>query len=320
MNGILLLVLLLAVVVVTLLLLGARVVPQRRVYVVERLGKYHGMLEAGFHLIIPVMDRVAYRHTLKEVAIDVPPQTCITKDNIQVEVDGVLFMQVVDAVRASYGIDDYRFASIQLAQTTMRSEIGRIELDRTFEERDSINRAIVTAIDKASESWGVKVTRYEVKNIVPPPSIRDAMEKQMRAEREKRAQIAESEGARQAAINKAEGERAAAIARAEGERAAKIAESEGERQRLINEAEGESARIAQIADATAAALRAVAGALQAPGGEEALRLRVAEQYVEQFGGIARAGTTIVVPTDLTDLTAALRVASGVLGSGRPGRP
>jgi regulator of protease activity HflC (stomatin/prohibitin superfamily) len=178
----------------------------------------------------------------------------------------------------------------------------------------------VTAIDKASESWGVKVTRYEVKNIVPPPSIRDAMEKQMRAEREKRAQIAESEGARQAAINKAEGERAAAIARAEGERAAKIAESEGERQRLINEAEGESARIAQIADATAAALRAVAGALQAPGGEEALRLRVAEQYVEQFGGIARAGTTIVVPTDLTDLTAALRVASGVLGSGRPGRP
>jgi regulator of protease activity HflC (stomatin/prohibitin superfamily) len=311
MNGILLLVLLLAVVVVTLLLLGARVVPQRRVYVVERLGKYHGMLEAGFHLIIPVMDRVAYRHTLKEVAIDVPPQTCITKDNIQVEVDGVLFMQVVDAVRASYGIDDYRFASIQLAQTTMRSEIGRIELDRTFEERDSINRAIVTAIDKASESWGVKVTRYEVKNIVPPPSIRDAMEKQMRAEREKRAQIAESEGARQAAINKAEGERAAAIARAE---------SEGERQRLINEAEGESARIAQIADATAAALRAVAGALQAPGGEEALRLRVAEQYVEQFGGIARAGTTIVVPTDLTDLTAALRVASGVLGSGRPGRP
>ncbi|MBU6366770.1 MAG: paraslipin [Gemmatimonadetes bacterium] len=319
MNAILLLSLLLACVVVTLLLLGARVVPQRQVYVVERLGKYQGMLEAGFHLLIPVVDRVAYKHTLKEVAIDVPPQTCITKDNIQVEVDGVLFMQVVDAVRASYGIDDYRFASIQLAQTTMRSEIGRIELDRTFEERDSINRAIVTAIDKASESWGVKVTRYEVKNIVPPPSIRDAMEKQMRAEREKRAQIAESEGARQAAINKAEGERAAAIARAEGERAAKIAQSEGERQRLINEAEGESARIAQIADATAGALRAVAASLQAPGGEEALRLRVAEQYVERFGEIAKAGTTIVVPADLTDLTAVLRVASGVLGAGRGGR-
>ena len=227
-----------------------RIVPQKMAYIVERLGKYYTTLEAGFHILVPFIDRVAYKHTLKEQAVDVPPQDCITRDNIMVEVDGILYMQVVDPKRASYGIRDYAFASIQLAQTTMRSVMGKLELDKTFEERDSINGEIVDAVDRASDPWGVKVTRYEVKNIVPPKSIKDAMEKHMRAEREKRATIAESEGDRQARIN-----------RAEGERQEMIAKSEGEKQKRINEAEGRAVEIQRVAEATAKGIREIASNL-----------------------------------------------------------
>ena len=226
-----------------------RIVPQKSTFIVERLGKYKSTLEAGFHALTPFIDKVAYKHTLKEQAVDVPPQSCITKDNISVEVDGILYMQVIDPKKASYGINNYQFASTQLAQTTMRSVMGKLDLDKTFEERETINSQIVSAVDKASDPWGVKVTRYEVKNITPPQSINDAMEKQMRAEREKRAVIAESEGDRQAKIN-----------RAEGDRQAMIAQSEGEKQKRINEAEGRAEEIKKIAVATAGGIRAISRA------------------------------------------------------------
>ena len=277
------------------------VVPQREAFVVERLGKYSTTLSAGFYILIPFIDRVAYRHTLKEIAVDVPSQTCITKDNVAVEVDGILYMQVVDAVRASYGINDYLFASAQLAQTTMRSVIGKLDLDNTFVEREMINAGIVGAVDKASDPWGVKITRYEVKNITPPRSINEAMEKQMRAEREKRAQILESEGERQAKIN-----------RAEGIRQETIAFSEGEKQKRINEAEGQAAQIELVARATAQGIREIATAIQAPGGQEAVSLRVAEQYLIEFGKLAKTNNTMIVPSDLTDLTSVLALSSKVL--------
>ena len=224
-----------------------RIVPQKSAFIVERLGKYNATLDAGLHILIPFLDNVSYKHTLKEQAIDVPPQTCITGDNISVEVDGILYLQVIDPKKASYGINNYQFASTQLAQTTMRSVIGRLELDKTFEERDTINVSIVDAVDKASDPWGVKVTRYEVKNIVPPQSIKDAMEKQMRAVREKRATIAESEGDKQAKINRAEGDKQELIAR-----------SEGEMQKRINEADGRAGEIERVAKATANGLREIA--------------------------------------------------------------
>lgn len=268
----------------------AIVVPQKTVFLVERLGKYHGTLEAGFHILLPFVDRVAYRHSLKEMVIDVPPQTCITKDNIQVEVDGVLYMQIIDPVKASYGISDYRFASIQLAQTTMRSEVGKIELDRTFEEREKINHEIVNAVDKASDPWGMKVTRYEVKNIVPPASIRDAMEKQMRAEREKRALIAESEGDKQAKINRAEGDKQEAIAK-----------SEGEKMKRINEAEGRAQEIERVAFATAKGIREIATAIGEKGGLDAVNLRIAEQYLGEFGKLAQKNNTLIIPSNLSDV-------------------
>jgi regulator of protease activity HflC (stomatin/prohibitin superfamily) len=277
------------------------VVPQREAFVVERLGKYSTTLSAGFYILIPFIDRVAYRHTLKEIAVDVPSQTCITKDNVAVEVDGILYMQVVDPVRASYGINDYLFASAQLAQTTMRSVIGKLDLDNTFVEREMINAGIVGAVDKASDPWGVKITRYEVKNITPPRSINEAMEKQMRAEREKRAQILESEGERQAKIN-----------RAEGIRQETIAFSEGEKQKRINEAEGQAAQIELVARATAQGIREIAAAIQAPGGQEAVSLRVAEQYLIEFGKLAKVNNTMIVPSDLTDLTSVLALSSKVL--------
>ncbi|MHC4207378.1 MAG: SPFH domain-containing protein, partial [Planctomycetota bacterium] len=238
-----------------------RIVPQKRAYIIERVGKYHKTLDAGFHILAPLVDRVSYRHTLKEQAVDVPPQQCITKDNIAVEVDGILYMQVVDPRKASYGIDNYRFAATQLAQTTMRSVMGKLDLDKTFEEREKINTVIVEAVDKASDPWGVKVTRYEVKNILPPQSIKDAMEKQMRAEREKRATIAESEGDRQAKINRAEGDRQEMIAR-----------SEGEKQKRINEAEGRAVEIQRVAEATAEGLRKIASAISEKGGADAVNL------------------------------------------------
>jgi len=278
-----------------------RIVPQKQAYIVERLGKYATTLEAGFHVLVPFVDRVAYRHTLKEQSIDVAPQQCITKDNIAVEVDGILYMQVVDPKRASYGIDNYRFASTQLAQTTMRSVMGKLDLDKTFEEREQINSVIVDAVDKASDPWGIKVTRYEVKNIMPPQSIKDAMEKQMRAEREKRANIAESEGDRQAKINRAEGDRQEMIAR-----------SEGEKQRRINEAEGRAVEIQAVAEATAQGIRKIAAAINEKGGADAVNLRIAEQYLQEFGNLARTNNSMIIPSNLADIAGVIKVASSVL--------
>ncbi len=278
-----------------------RIVPQKVAFIVERLGKYNNTLEAGFHVLIPFIDRVAYKHTLKEQAIDVSPQVCITRDNISVEVDGILYMQVVDPRKASYGINNYQFASTQLAQTTMRSVIGKMDLDKTFEERDVINSAIVEAVDKASDPWGVKVTRYEVKNIAPPQSIKDAMEKQMRAEREKRAMIAESEGEKQAKINRAEGDKQEAIAR-----------SEGEMQKRINEAEGRAQEIRKVAIATAEGIREIAKAINEKGGLNAVNLRIAEQYLNEFGKLAKTNNSIIIPSNLSDIAGLVKSVTSVL--------
>ena len=282
-----------------------RIVPQRSAFIVERLGKYRATLEAGFHVLTPFVDKVAYRHTLKEQAVDVPPQTCITQDNISVEVDGILYLQVTDPGKASYGINNYQFASTQLAQTTMRSVIGRLELDRTFEEREAINSEIVDAVDKASDPWGVKVTRYEVKNIVPPQSIKDAMEKQMRAEREKRAVVAQSEGEKQAKINVAEGDKQELIKR-----------SEGEKQRRINEAMGQAAEIEKVAEATAKGIREIASAINERGGQDAVNLRVAEQYIKEFGNLARTNNSLIIPSNLSDMAGMIASAMTVVQQAR----
>ncbi len=277
-----------------------KIVPQRTAIIVERLGKYRATFTAGFQLLIPFIDKVRYRHTLKEQAIDVAPQICITRDNIAVEVDGILYLQVLDPQKASYGIDNYRFASIQIAQTTMRSVIGKLELDRTFEERETINVSIVEAVDKASEPWGVKVSRYEVKNISPPQSIKDAMEKQMRAEREKRAVIAESEGTKQAKINNAEGDKQELIKK-----------SEGEMQKRINEAAGRASEIEQLANATANGLRAIALAISEENGLNAVNLRVAEQYLVGFANMAKQNNTIILPSNLTDVAGIVATATSM---------
>lgn len=278
-----------------------KVVPQRSVYIVERLGKYSRTLDAGFHILIPFIDKIAYRQNLKEQAIDVASQICITKDNIAVEVDGILYLQVIDPQKASYGIDNYRFAVIQISQTTMRSVIGKMELDKTFEERETVNGSIVEAVDKASGPWGIKVSRYEVKNISPPQSIRDAMEKQMRAEREKRALIAESEGDKQAKINRAEGDKQEAIAR-----------SEGEKQRRINEAAGRAAEIELVAIATAKGIREIATSINEEGGMNAVNLRIAEQYLTEFGKLAKANNSMIVPADLSDIAGVISSITSVL--------
>jgi regulator of protease activity HflC (stomatin/prohibitin superfamily) len=277
-----------------------KIVPQKTAIIVERLGKYRATFTAGFQILIPFFDKVRYRHTLKEQAIDVAPQICITRDNIAVEVDGILYLQVLDPQKASYGIDNYRFASIQIAQTTMRSVIGKLELDKTFEERESINATIVEAVDKASEPWGVKVARYEVKNISPPQSIKDAMEKQMRAEREKRAIIAESEGTKQAKINVAEGDKMEFILK-----------SEGEKQRRINEAAGRASEIEQVATATANGLRAIAIAISDENGLNAVNLRIAEQYLNAFGNLAKQNNTLIIPSNLTDIAGVVATATSV---------
>ncbi|MBN1542046.1 paraslipin [candidate division KSB1 bacterium] len=277
------------------------IVPQKSAFIVERLGKYAGTLEAGFHILIPFLDRIAYRHTLKEQALDVIPQTCITKDNISVQVDGILYLQVVDPRKASYGINDYQFASSQLAQTTMRSVIGTMELDKTFEERQTINSTIVDAVDKASDPWGVKVTRYEIKNIEPPVSIKDAMEKQMRAEREKRALIAQSEGDKQAKINRAEGEKQEAIKK-----------SEGEMQRRINEAEGRGREIERVAEATSIGLIRIAQAINQEGGINAVNLRVAEQYISEFGNLAKTTNSLIIPSNFADIAGLIASAMTVV--------
>jgi regulator of protease activity HflC (stomatin/prohibitin superfamily) len=282
----------------------ATIVPQQRAYVVENLGKYSRTLRAGFHILIPFIERVAYRHSLKEMAVDIPEQICITKDNVQVGVDGVLYLQILDPERASYGIQDYIFAIAQLAQTTLRSEIGKIDLDRTFEERAVINGNVVSEVDVASDPWGVKVLRYEIRNINPPADVIEAMEKQMRAEREKRAVILESEGVRDAEIN-----------RAEGQKQKVIKESEAKREQQINEAQGEAAAIESVATATAAGLREVASAVGAPGGLEAMQLRVAEQYVSQFGELAKEGNSLVIPADLSDVASMLAMATRIVKDG-----
>jgi len=279
-----------AVIVVIALVKTAQVVPQRAQFVVERLGKFRRTLDAGFHVLIPFMDRIAYKHTLKEQAFDVPAQSCITKDNISVKVDGIIYLQVIDARAASYGIENYLFATSQLAQTTLRSEIGKIDLDRTFEERDAINAHVVEAVDKAAEPWGVKVLRYEIKDIVPPDSVRDALEKQMRAERERRAVVAESEGQRQAKINVSEGQKQETINL-----------SEADKQRQINEAQGRAQQILLIANATAEGLRTVAGAIASPGGRDAVSLRVAEQWIGEWGKLAQTTNTMIVPAQLGDV-------------------
>ncbi len=294
-----------AVFLIFLFVQYVRVVPQNQAFVVERLGKYHATLISGFHLLLPFLDKVAYKHTLKEQVIDVPSQTCITRDNISVEVDGVLYMTVMDPKRASYGVDNYHFAAIQIAQTTMRSVIGKLELDRTFEERESINGDIVSAVDKASDPWGIKVNRYEVRNITPPQSIKEAMERYMKAERDKRAEIARSEGERQAEIN-----------RAEGEKLAKINISEGERQKLVNEAEGRAAQIRLVADATAQGLMKVAEAIGHPGGEDAVSLRIAEAYLGEFGKLAKSGNSIIIPANVADIASFVAVGKQVLDGNR----
>ena len=292
---------LVAFIILVAVLKTAIVVPQKTAFIVERLGKYSCTLDAGFHILIPFIDRIAYKHTLKEQAIDVPPQECITKDNIAVSVDGILYVQVMDPVKASYGIGNYLFATTQLAQTTMRSEMGKLDLDRSFEERTSINAAIVSAVDKASDPWGIKVTRYEIKNITPPQTIRDAMEKQMRAEREKRAMIAESEGERQSKINRAEGERQEAIALSEGERA-----------RRINEAEGKAQEILLVAEAQATGIRKVAEAIGEKGGLESVNMQLAQQYLAQFGNLAKANNTMIIPSNLADVAGVLKACTSVV--------
>ncbi|HSJ97245.1 MAG TPA: slipin family protein [Myxococcota bacterium] len=297
---------LIAVVVIVALVLfviarTAVVVPQQSAYVVESLGKYSRTIQAGFHILIPFVERVAYRHSLKEIAIDIPEQICITKDNVQVGVDGVLYLKVMNPDLASYGVTDYVFAIAQLAQTTLRSEMGKIDLDRTFEERATINAAVVTELDKASEPWGVKVLRYEIKNINPPADVLSAMEKQMRAEREKRAVILTSEGERDAKVNQAEGEKQRVIK-----------ESEASKTQQINEAQGQAEAILAVATATAEGLRQVADALRSEGGRDAMQLRIAEQWVEQFGQLAKKGNTFVVPANLSDIGSVIALATGML--------
>lgn len=277
------------------------VVPQQHAWVVERLGKFHAVLAPGLNIVVPFVDRVAYRHMLKEVPLDVPSQICITRDNTQLQVDGVLYFQVTDPKLASYGSSDYLSAITQLAQTTLRSAIGKMELDKTFEERDDINRAVVAALDEAAASWGVKVLRYEIKDLVPPKEILLAMQAQITAEREKRALIAASEGRKQEQINIATGEREAFIQR-----------SEGEKQAVINAAQGEAAAISAVATATALAIQQVALAIQFPGGIEAVNLKVAEKYVEAFGNVAKQGNTMILPGNMTDMGAMVAAAMSIV--------
>ena len=298
---------LLAVVAIVVIVKTAIIVPQQSAYVIEMLGRYRTTYQAGFYILIPFVQRIAYKHSLKEEAVDIPEQICITRDNVQVGVDGVIYMQVLDARLASYGITNFRFAISQLAQTTLRSEVGKLDLDRTFEERAAINASVVAELDKASDAWGVKVLRYEIRNINPPADVLGAMEKQMRAEREKRAIVLTSEGERDAVINAAEGAKQRVVL-----------ESEAARQQQINEAEGEAQAILSIANATADGLRAIAASVAAPGGEDALRLRIAEQYVGEFGKLAQQGNTFVVPANMTDLASMISLATSMIKSDGPG--
>src|SRR3954468_23959471 len=296
----------LAVLVLIIIAKTAIVVPQQNAYVVERLGRYSGTLEAGFHILLPFVDVIRYKHSLKEMAVDIPAQVCITRDNVQVGVDGVLYLKVMNPERASYGIQDYMFAISQLAQTTLRSEVGKIDLDKTFEERTNINTQVVSELDKATEAWGVKVLRYEIKNITPPHDVLAAMEKQMRAEREKRAVILTSEGSRDAAINTAEGAKQEVIK-----------QSEARKQQQINEAEGQAAAIMAVASATAEGIRRVAESITLPGGFEAVQLRVAEQYIGQFGELAKESNTLVLPANVADVGSMIALAMKAINRQNP---
>ena len=296
----------LAVLVIVVISKTARVVPQQSAFVVERLGKYRATLHAGFHLLLPFLDAIRYRHSLKETAVDIPEQVCITRDNVQVGVDGVLYLKVMNPERASYGVSDYLFGISQLAQTTLRSEVGKIDLDRTFEERTHINTQVVDELDKASEPWGIKVLRYEIKNISPPKDVLAAMEKQMRAEREKRAVILTSEGERDAAVNVAEGQKQQVFKA-----------SEAKRQQEMNEAEGAASAILSIAAATAEGIRRVAESIQVPGGFEAVQLRVAEQYIGRFGELARTTNSVIVPANVADIGAMIATAMTVINRAVP---
>lgn len=295
----------LAVLLVIVIVKGARVVPQKMAFVVERLGKYSRTLDAGFHVLVPFVDRIVAKHSLKEYVLDVPSQMCITRDNISIEIDGVLFMQVLDPVRATYGVDNYLFAARQLAQTTLRSEIGKMDLDRTFEERDSINANIIMALDKASEPWGLKIMRYEISNINPPQSVKDALDKQMRAERERRAKVAMSEGERESLVNVAEGQKQEVIK-----------QSEALKQKQINEAEGKAQEIALLAQATAQGIAQIAQAIELPGGKDAVNLRVAEQYVKEFGKLASESTTMIIPSSLGDVGGMVATLGRLLQTGK----
>lgn len=295
-------------IIVVALFKTAQIVPQRSAYIVERLGRYARTLDAGFHILIPFIDRVAYRQTLKEEAIDVPKQQCITRDNISVSVDGVLYLQVVDPHAASYGIADYHYATASLAQTTLRSVIGQIELDKTFEERAKINEEVVKALDEAANPWGVKVLRYEIADIVVPTTITDALEQQMRAERERRAVVARSEGQRQEQINVSEGEKIQIINL-----------SEAHQQKQINEAEGKAREIQMLAEATAQGIERIATAINIPGGREAVSLRIAEQYVLQFGNLAKTNNTMILPAELSNIGAAVAGLAEVLNTARVGQ-
>ena len=288
-------------IVIVIILKTAVVVPQRSEFVVERLGKYRKTLDAGFHILFPFFDKVAYKRSLKEEPIDIAAQTCITADNVTLEVDGILYLQVVNSRMSAYGIDDYRFAASQLAQTSLRSAIGKISLDNTFEARENLNGQVVMALDEAAANWGVKVLRYEIKDIQPPRTVLEAMEKQMKAEREKRAEIARSEGDKQAILNRAEGDRGEAIFL-----------SEGEKIKRINEAEGRALEILKVAEATAEGIRKVAEALSSPGGTEAANLEVAKQYVVEFGKLAKETNTMIIPSSVTDLSGMVATAMKTL--------
>ncbi len=291
-----------AVIVVVLLIKTAIIVPQRSEYIVERLGKYSKSISAGFHVLVPFIDKIAYKRSLKEEVMEIPSLDCITSDNVSVSLDGVLYIQVIDSKLSAYGIDDYRFAASQLAQTSLRSVIGKIELDRTFEERENLNQQVVAAIDEAAQNWGIKVLRYEIKDISPPKTVMEAMEKQMKAEREKRATIATSEGDRQSRINRAEGLKKEAIQ-----------VSEGEKQKRINEAEGQAKEIGLITHATAEGIKRIAASLSLDGGETAANLRVAEKYIAEFGKLAKENNTMIIPSNMGDISSMIATAMSALG-------
>ncbi len=292
---------LIALLVVVSLFKAAKVVPNQEAYVIERLGKYKATLNAGFHILIPFFDVVAYKRSLKEEVLDVPQQTCITKDNVSVGIDGVIYLQVVNASSSAYGIDNYYTGAIQLAQTSLRSAIGKLELDKTFEGRENINKEVIEALNLATIPWGIKVLRYEIKDIAPPQTVMQAMEKQMQAEREKRAIIAESEGKKEAEINRAEGEKKALIAKSEGDMTA-----------MKNKAEGEATAIETVALATAKSIKLVAEELQSEGGQASVNFRIAEKWIEQYGNIAKEGTTMIVPQNIGDASTMVATFSNVL--------